>query len=66
VDLLGPLSGEMPVRCSLCNDVKLWEISVESLLVLFTNLSDKKLLEFSQRLLEMSKKVVDLDDPAVM
>src|SRR3972149_314212 len=32
VDLLGPLDGQMPVRCSICDDVQFWEISVESLL----------------------------------
>jgi hypothetical protein len=64
VDLLGPLDGRMPIRCSICDDVQVWAISVESLVSLFMALSDKTVFEFSQRLLEMSKKVVDLGDPA--
>jgi hypothetical protein len=56
VDLLGPLDGRMPIRCSICDDVKVWEISVESHLALFMQLSDEKMLEFSQRLLEMNRK----------
>lgn len=64
VDLIGPLDGRMPVRCSICDDVQVWEISVESLLALFSKLSDKKVFEFSQRLLEMSEKIMDLGDPA--
>jgi hypothetical protein len=56
VDLLGPLDGRIPVRCSICDDVQVWEISVESLLALFLQLDDGKMFEFSQRLLEMSRK----------
>lgn len=57
VDLLGPLSGSMPVRCSICEDVRVWAISVESLVALFMDLDDKTVFEFSRRLLEMSKKL---------
>jgi hypothetical protein len=64
VDLLGPLDGRMPIRCSICDDVQVWEISVESLVALFMSLSDKTVFAFSQRLLELSRKVVDLGDPA--
>jgi hypothetical protein len=46
--------------------VSTWEISVDSLVALFEQLPDKKVLEFSQRLLEMSSKVLDLDDPAAV
>lgn len=63
VDLLGPLDGQINVRCKVCDDLRFWEISVESLLVLFSTLSDKKVFEFSQRLLELSRRKVDLDDP---
>lgn len=63
VDLLGPLDGQMPVRCKICDDIRYWEISVESLLVLFSTLSDKKVFEFSRRLLELSERKVDLSDP---
>lgn len=66
VDVLGPLHGQMPIRCSNCDEVKVWEMSVEALLAIFPTFSDKKLFEFSQRLLEMSSKVFDTDDPANM
>ncbi len=66
VDVLGPVDGRMPVRCSICGDVKLWEVSVESLLALFSTLSDKKVFEFSQRLLELSAKVLDVNDPTAV
>ena len=59
VDLLGPLNGSMPVRCSICDDVQPWKISVESLVAMFMDLDDKTVFEFSQRLLEMSKGMVD-------
>lgn len=65
VDLFGPLSGSMPVRCSICDDVQVWRISVDGLLIIFSELSDKDVFEFSRRLLALSEKVVDLDDPAV-
>jgi hypothetical protein len=34
VDLLGPLEGRMPIRCSICDDVQVWEISISSLTAL--------------------------------
>lgn len=57
VDLLGPLDGRMPIRCSICDDVQVWAISVDGLVSLFMNLDDKTVFTFSQRLLEMSRKV---------
>jgi hypothetical protein len=63
VDTLGPLDGQMPIRCSICDDVQVWQISIDTMLTLFLTLSDKKLLEFSQRLLELSEKTVDISDP---
>jgi LSD1 subclass zinc finger protein len=65
-DLLGTLDGRMNVRCSICDAVSVWEISVDSLVAMFEQLPDKKVLEFSQRLLEMSSKVLDLEDPAAV
>lgn len=56
VDTLGPLDGRMPVRCSICEDVQVWAVSVETMLALFALLSDRQVFEFSQRLLEMSKE----------
>jgi hypothetical protein len=56
VDLLGPLDGRMPIRCSICDDVQVWTISVESLVALFMPLDEKTVLEFSRRLLALNKK----------
>lgn len=59
VDLLGPLDGRMPIRCSICDDVQVWEISVVSLVALFTQLESKKIFEFSQMLLEKNLEAKD-------
>lgn len=58
VDLLGPLDGRMPIRCSVeaCDDVKVWEINALSLVSLFVQLDDTEMLKFSKRLLELSRK----------
>lgn len=56
VDFLGALDGQMPIRCKICDDVKLWQVSVESMLALFVQLDDAAVFEFSRRLLEMSRK----------
>jgi hypothetical protein len=55
VDYLGPLDGNMPIRCK-CDEVMVWRISVDSLLAIFAQLDDAKVFEFSRRLLEMSRK----------
>ena len=57
VDLLGPLDGRMPIRCSICDDVQVWEISVVSLVALFMQLDDKTVFEFSQMLLKKNLEV---------
>lgn len=31
VDVIGPLVGRIPVRCELCDEVSLWEVSVDAL-----------------------------------
>lgn len=64
VDLLGPLDGRMPARCSICDSVSVWEVTVPTLLMLINNLSDKDVFEFGAGLAELSAKVVDLGDPA--
>jgi hypothetical protein len=64
VDLIGPLRGMMPVRCSICDDVQVWRITSDGLVDLFSQLSDKDVFEFSKRLLQMSGKVLDLEDPS--
>ncbi len=55
-DLLGPVDGTMPIRCNICGDVRVWQISVAGMLALFLQLDDAEVFEFSQRLLEMSRK----------
>ena len=60
MDLLGPLDGRMPIRCSICDDVQVWAISVESLLALFMALDDKTVFEFSRRLLEKNVEAHDV------
>ena len=55
VDLLGPMDGQMPIRCK-CGEERLWKISVEGMLALFVQLDDAQVFEFSRRLLELSRK----------
>lgn len=44
VDLMiGPLVGRMPVRCDICNQVKLWDISDRVLAELIMGLDDGRL-----------------------
>jgi hypothetical protein len=62
VDLLGPVSGAMPVRCSICDEVKPWAISVETLMALWETLDDATVYEFNQRLVQASKQMIDLAD----
>jgi len=58
-DFLGPVDGQMPVRCKICDEVTLWRVSVESVLSIFLQLDDTQVYEFSRRLLEMSRKSDD-------
>lgn len=55
-DVLGPLDGQMSIRCKICDEVTVWAISVDSLLAIFAQLDAAKVFEFSRRLLEMNKK----------
>jgi len=65
VDLLGPLDGRMPIRCSICDDVQVWVISVESLVALLMDANEKTIFEVSQRLVELNRMVLDVaNDPA--
>jgi hypothetical protein len=56
VDLLGPLDGQMPIRCSICDDVQVWRITAVGMATLFIQLDDAEVIKFSQTLLEMSRK----------
>lgn len=62
VDLLGPLSGVMDVRCSICNDVRPWAINVDTLLALFESLDDATVYDFNRKLVEISKQMVELPE----
>jgi len=59
VNTLGPLVGRMPIRCSICDDVQVWEVSAAGLVALFILLDDKKLFEFSRLLLELNRSMGD-------
>lgn len=63
VDLLGPLDGRMPIRCSVpgCDDVQVWQINALSLASLFIQLDDAEMFKFSQTLLELNRKA-DVSD----
>lgn len=52
VDVLGQVIGNVMVRCSICNDVKPWGVSVNGLVAIFGEMSDKDVYEFSKRLLK--------------
>ena len=65
VEAMGPLDGRMPIPCSICGDVKVWEVSAPTLVTLFRRLKKEQMLDFSRLMLEMSEKMIDLEDPAV-
>jgi hypothetical protein len=65
VDVLGPLDGRMPIKCSICDDVKVWEISIASLVALFMQLDDATVFGFSQKLLELSRSTSEVSDGKV-
>ncbi len=56
VDSLGPLDGRMPIRCSICDDVRIWQINALSMASLFIQLDDAEMFKFSKTLLEMNRK----------
>jgi hypothetical protein len=56
VDLMiGPLIGNMPVQCDICNDVKLWDISVDALAELIVSLQDDKIAQLQARIVKMQQ-----------
>jgi len=51
VDLMiGPLVGRMPVRCDICDDVSLWDVSVDALAELIRGLRREQLEQLQVRL----------------
>lgn len=51
VDVIGPLIGRVPVRCELCDEVRLWEVSVDVLADLIWSLSHDQRERLQIRLL---------------
>ncbi len=59
VDLMiGPLVGRMPVRCDICDDVRVWDVSVESLAELILGLGRGQLEQLYLRLIRGRVKKV--------
>jgi len=52
VDVIGPLIGRVPVRCELCDEVRLWEVSVDVLADLIWSLSHEQKEQLQVRLLK--------------
>ena len=53
VDLMiGPLVGRMPVRCDICDDVELWDISVKALADLILELRPEQKEQLQAQLLK--------------
>jgi hypothetical protein len=51
VDLMiGPLVGRMPVRCDICEDVRVWDVSVDAMAELLNGLNDKQRIQLQRRL----------------
>ena len=50
VDVIGPLEGRMPVRCDVCDEVSMWEVSLDVLLAMIGRLDGRKAEKFIERL----------------
>jgi len=59
VDLMiGPLLGRMPVRCDICDDVRVWDVSVDALIELIQGLPQSKVDQLEIRLSKGQAKPV--------
>lgn len=47
--MIGPLVGRMPVRCDICDDVRLWDVSVQALADLILGLKVEQLEQLQSR-----------------
>jgi hypothetical protein len=56
VDLIGPLTGKMPVRCECCDHVSVWDISIDALAVLIENLRADQVELLEARLIKGRSK----------
>lgn len=51
VDLMiGPLVGRMPVRCDICDDVQVWDVSVDAMVDLIRGFRIEQLEQLALRL----------------
>jgi hypothetical protein len=51
VDLMiGPLVGRIPVRCDICDEVSLWDVSVDALAELIKGLRQERFDQLQSRL----------------
>lgn len=59
VDLIiGPLVGRIPVRCDICDDVIVWDVSVDALAELIRGMRKEQLEQLQVRLLKGRVKPV--------
>ena len=59
VDLMiGPLVGRIPVRCDICDEVSLWDVSVDALAELIRGLRKEQWEQLQVRLLKGRVKPV--------
>ena len=50
VDVLGPVMGQMPVRCELCGHVSFWDVSLDALAYLIRQLRPEQMEQLQIRL----------------
>lgn len=53
--MLGPVTGMAPVQCDICGDVRVWQVSVASMIYLVEAMPTNLLFEFWRKLLERAK-----------
>lgn len=52
VDLIvGEVIGRVPVRCDICDDVKLWDVSVDAMVELVLSLTDEQVVQLQARVM---------------
>lgn len=60
-DVIGPILGQMPVRCSICDDVQVWRVTVPSLVAIMEGLDDATFFKYLNELLERGKQLHDME-----
>lgn len=66
-DVLGPVTGEMNIPCSICNEIRYWGISTPVAIHLIESMPAQMLFEFWEELLRQAKekKRVEVGDAYV-